>query len=148
MGRKKMSDAAKIRNYFTKHPNAKPAECIAALGVKASSVYLERAKMKKANLTKVSEEPKVEAKPTNKAITLDQLLKDWEAEDQEHDPVNNPMHYKVGGIETIDFIEAKELNYRLGNAVKYIARASHKGNYLEDLKKAVWYLEREIERTA
>lgn len=62
------------------------------------------------------------------------------------DVVNHPDHYKVGGIETIDFIEAKQLNYHLGNVVKYITRADHKGKRLEDLKKARWYLDREIER--
>jgi len=56
----------------------------------------------------------------------------------------NPDHYKVGGIQTIDYIEAKELGYNLGNAVKYISRAGHKGDYAEDLKKAAWYLAREI----
>ena len=60
------------------------------------------------------------------------------------DAVNSPAHYKVGGIETIDFIEAKKLGYNLGNVVKYLTRADHKGNKLEDLRKAQWYLEREI----
>lgn len=60
------------------------------------------------------------------------------------DPVNHPSHYKVGGIETIDFIEAKKLNYNIGNVVKYLTRADHKGNKLEDLRKAQWYLTREI----
>lgn len=60
------------------------------------------------------------------------------------DNVNSPDHYKVGGIETIDFIEAKRLNYNLGNVVKYITRADHKANRLEDLQKAQWYLSREI----
>jgi hypothetical protein len=60
------------------------------------------------------------------------------------DMVNHPAHYKTGGIETIDFIEAKKLNYHLGNVVKYITRADHKGDRLENLKKAQWYLEREI----
>jgi len=60
------------------------------------------------------------------------------------DPVNNPAHYTVGGIETIDFIEAKKLGYNLGNVVKYLPRADHKGNKLEDLRKAQWYLTREI----
>jgi hypothetical protein len=60
------------------------------------------------------------------------------------DNVNSPAHYKIGGIETIDFIEAKKLNYNLGNVVKYITRADHKANRLEDLQKAKWYLEREI----
>jgi hypothetical protein len=62
------------------------------------------------------------------------------------DNVNQPAHYKVGGIETIDFIEAKQLNYHLGNVVKYIARADNKGNRKEDLLKAQWYLGREIEK--
>ena len=48
------------------------------------------------------------------------------------DPVNHPDHYKVGGIETIDFIEAKHLTYNIGNVVKYITRADHKGNQLQD----------------
>ena len=62
------------------------------------------------------------------------------------DAVNHPPHYKTGGIETIDFIEAKTLNYHLGNVVKYVSRASHKGHYLQDLEKAQWYLTREIEK--
>ena len=61
------------------------------------------------------------------------------------DSVNHPAHYTVGGIETIDFIEAKNLNYHLGQVIKYITRAEHKNNFLEDLKKAQWYLNREIE---
>lgn len=60
------------------------------------------------------------------------------------DPVNHPAHYKTGGIETIDFIEAKGLNYNLGNVVKYITRADHKGDRKQDLEKAAWYLAREI----
>ena len=60
------------------------------------------------------------------------------------DAVNHPAHYKVGGIETIDFIEAKKLGYNLGNVVKYITRSDYKGNRLEDLRKAQWYLTREI----
>ena len=62
----------------------------------------------------------------------------------EDDLVNHPSHYKVGGIETIDFIEAKGLGYNLGNVVKYITRSDHKGNKLQDLQKAQWYLSREI----
>ena len=61
-----------------------------------------------------------------------------------NDMINHPAHYKAGGIETIDFIEAKKLNYHLGNVVKYITRADLKGERLENLKKAKWYLDREI----
>jgi hypothetical protein len=60
------------------------------------------------------------------------------------DEVNHPSHYTVGGIETIDFIEAKGLDYNLGNVVKYVSRADQKGNKLQDLEKARWYLERAI----
>ena len=62
------------------------------------------------------------------------------------DNVNHPSHYKAGGIETIDFIEAKKLDYHLGNVVKYITRSDLKGNKLEDLKKAQWYLNRAISK--
>ena len=63
-----------------------------------------------------------------------------------HDSVNNPSHYAEGRqYEPINVIEDWELNYRLGNALKYISRAGRKNNTVEDLRKAVWYLEREIE---
>lgn len=63
------------------------------------------------------------------------------------DVVNHPSHYKQGGIETIDFIEAKQLTYNLGNVVKYITRAGikNKATHIEDLEKAAWYLSREIQ---
>ena len=60
--------------------------------------------------------------------------------------VNHPSHYNVGKIEVIDAIEDWGLNFSLGNAVKYIARADHKDKPVEDLEKARWYIEREIER--
>lgn len=65
-----------------------------------------------------------------------------------NDVVNHPSHYTDGKIEVIDFIEDKGLNFHRGNAVKYIARAGKKDpeKEIEDLKKAKWYLEREIER--
>lgn len=69
------------------------------------------------------------------------------------DIINSPEHYTLGNIETIDFIEAKNLNFNLGNVVKYISRCGHKKSpgksletkALEDLKKAQYYLNREIE---
>ena len=62
------------------------------------------------------------------------------------DNVHQPSHYTDGGIQTIDFIEAKMLNFNLGNVVKYVSRAGKKNpaKYVEDLRKAAWYLEREI----
>jgi hypothetical protein len=64
------------------------------------------------------------------------------------DMVNHPPHYKQGGIETIDVIEAWGLGYHVGNTVKYLSRAGKKdpAKEIEDLEKAAWYLNREIER--
>jgi len=62
------------------------------------------------------------------------------------DPINSPAHYKVGPIEAIDVIEAFQLNYRTGNVAKYLLRHQYKGEPLKDLKKAAWYLSREIAR--
>lgn len=64
------------------------------------------------------------------------------------DSVNHPPHYNQGGVETIDAIEAWQLGFSLGNAVKYISRAGKKNPTatVEDLKKARWYLDREISR--
>jgi len=58
--------------------------------------------------------------------------------------VNRPPHYTFGTIEVINVIEDWKLGFMLGNAIKYIARAPHKGSYVENLKKARWYLDREI----
>lgn len=60
--------------------------------------------------------------------------------------VDHPKHYNAGRIEVIDAIEDWKLSFHLGNVVKYVARAEHKGKPLEDLKKAVWYLNRAIEK--
>lgn len=60
--------------------------------------------------------------------------------------VNHPDHYQGGVIEVIDVIEDFDLNFNLGNAVKYILRSGKKETFLTDLKKAIWYLKREIER--
>ncbi len=65
---------------------------------------------------------------------------------QMYDSVNHPKHYMKhpSGIECI--VVTEHMNFCLGNAVKYIWRAGDKGNQLEDLKKARWYLDREIAR--
>ena len=63
------------------------------------------------------------------------------------DSVDHPPHYRKGsGYEAIDVIEAWGLGFSLGNAVKYICRAGLKQDALEDLEKARWYLDHEIER--
>lgn len=73
------------------------------------------------------------------------------------EPVDHPPHYKSGGLEAIDVIEAFELNFHLGNTMKYILRAGKKAGEddsindrrrkaINDLEKSAWYLAREIER--
>ena len=66
----------------------------------------------------------------------------------ENDPVNHPSHYTDGKIEVIDFILDKKLNFTRGNAVKYISRAGKKNpeTEIEDLQKAAWYINKEIQR--
>lgn len=69
-----------------------------------------------------------------------------------NDPVNHPSHYTDGKIEVIDYIEDKKLGFCLANAVKYISRAGKKESTgrtarekeIEDLKKAIWYINRRI----
>ena len=77
-------------------------------------------------------------------VEADEIVADVNQAIAQHDAINHPAHYTAGGIETIDFIEAKKLGYNLGNVVKYITRSGLKGNQLEDLRKAQWYLSREI----
>ena len=62
------------------------------------------------------------------------------------DNVNHPSHYTDGQIEVIDYIEDKKFGYHLGNAIKYISRAGKKDpqKTVEDLRKAVWYIQRYI----
>lgn len=85
------------------------------------------------------------------------VMRKWDAEDAfteqkawkvsaTEDVVNSPKHYTSGKFEVIDVIEDWQLNFRLANAVKYIARHKHKGKPVEDLKKALWYLQREIDK--
>jgi hypothetical protein len=60
--------------------------------------------------------------------------------------VNHPLHYNKhpSGVECIDVIEHMSLN--IGNAIKYLWRADHKGNTRQDMEKAIWYINREIGR--
>jgi len=123
----------RIKKYFKKYPFAKPKVAAEELSIAITAIYsVRRAMRKKINVApeRVVKTRMQSAKPEFGASNVDL--------------VNNPPHYRVGGIETIDFIEAKNLNYNLGNAVKYITRADHKDNRVQDLEKARWYIEREI----
>lgn len=75
-----------------------------------------------------------------------------DSEHEKNNAVRHPAHYTTGRIEVIDFIQDKELDFALGNVVKYVVRAGHKQQegmtkrekQIEDLKKARQYLEFEI----
>lgn len=148
----KITKAAYVRNLLRKDPNTKAADVVEAVGgtIQQAHVMLNTQR-KKLNILKKrdgtfgkkyrmqSSEPAPAGSLNNPSIVEVHYPITMES-----DPVNHPEHYKVGGIETIDFIEAKSLGYNLGNVVKYITRSDHKGNKLQDLQKAQWYLNREI----
>lgn len=69
----------------------------------------------------------------------------FELAEDKKEMINHPSHYNQG-IEAIDYIESHKMNFNIGNVIKYVTRAKHKGTELQDLKKASWYLNREIER--
>jgi len=121
----------KVLAYLENNPNAEPARVAWKFKMPVQYVYKLRADIK-----------------LDKELTMSKpsamlLVKDSSTEETK-DNVNSPTHYTTGGIETIDYIEAKSLNYNLGNVVKYVSRSDYKGKKLEDLKKARWYLCREI----
>jgi transcriptional regulator with XRE-family HTH domain len=78
-------------------------------------------------------------------VTREDIVKDKE-DMIKKEMVNHPSHYNMGKYEAIDVIEDWNLGFNLGNTVKYISRAGHKDDIVQDLKKALWYLEREIKR--
>jgi hypothetical protein len=150
-----MTKTEKIRRALLKYPKLKAKDLAKKIGVSVQDVYSTRylaKKQNKANGYAPLETPEVkDGDEESKAINLlfNQEYKKYADRHPEvkEDMVNHPPHYTVGGIETIDFIEAKDLNYRLGNVVKYIVRAGHKdSDPLQDLQKARWYLDREIAR--
>ena len=71
----------------------------------------------------------------------------------EMDAVNRPAHYTQGGVEVIDIIEQitkdypPDIAYHIGNCIKYLARAPHKGNLQQDLGKAEWYMKRAVNKS-
>jgi hypothetical protein len=149
---KKLTNTAKVLKYVRSHPKAKAKEVALATKVPVASVYQIIHKSKKDQALTMSSSPAVllkyppkrGRKPKNQTNLTEIREGQVRLVKALVDNVNHPAHYKVGGIETIDFIEAKSLNYNLGNVVKYLTRADHKGSKLVDLKKAQWYLNREV----
>lgn len=143
-----MTVSAKIRRYLAK---GKSADYIAkTLGVPKNYVWtvVWKERKKAQEDAAITAEPKKAAKKAAKKNEVSELHQSVAALfNDTPDLVNHPPHYTAGGIETLDFIEAKDLNFRLGNAVKYIARAGKKvgGDPVQDLEKAAFYLKREID---
>ena len=161
MLKRKRTKAAKIRSFIAANPNATARYVADQLNVPIQSVYNVKHKLRAAEnkiVTLVGSSNKSIMEKLNPDIpvykdsvtnvTSTKLRDMIEMIEKPSDPVNNPDHYTDGGIETIDYIEAKGLGYHLGNAVKYISRAGKKGTNqgLEDLRKAQWYLARAIEK--
>ena len=144
--RKPSKKSQKLSDYLVKNPTAKAGAVAKLFKVTVQSVYQRKAKLKNAapkgnwKVAYVGTSNKsVRQKPSTlvpNAVMSMAVYAD--------DMVNHPPHYKTGGIETIDFIEAKNLGYNRGNVVKYISRADYKGDRLENLKKAQWYMNREV----
>jgi Protein of unknwon function (DUF3310) len=170
MGRKALTRAEKIRRFLTANPTMPLKDVAIKFDTTYNIVYMAKKRMQEKKTTVSASEviaaqkagisveefakTKIKAKRERKPENINTMIAEAQEARKEmaiemiepkSDPVNHPAHYKAGGIETIDFIEAKGLNYRLGNVVKYITRADHKGNRKQDLEKAMWYLKREIE---
>jgi len=148
-----MKNKISARDYLLKYPSATTKAVIRATGVSPKTVYSVRWKLKQDEKDPVKDKANSERAialliPPNPrligSVTRPKARLARAEDFAKPDLINHPPHYTTGGIETIDFIEAKKLGYNLGNVVKYITRADHKGNRIEDLQKAKWYLEREI----
>jgi len=142
----KNSMSHKVRAFLKLHPKAKPAEIAKELGISAHVVYStqwrdkklgapKRAYKKRANKEWVWDTVSVTSSNAPLPITM---------AEPKIDVVNSPPHYKVGGIEVIDFIKAKLTpeefrGYLKGNVLKYTSRAGHKDDVTQDIGKLVWY---------
>ena len=147
--KKPIAQISRVERYMAKYPSAKPREIAEALDIPLQAVYQYRMLIKKKRIqlqamNDVESELDTAKKIHRLSMGKIRMQANFPREGGTVDNVNHPSHYKVGGIETIDFIEAKKLNYNLGNVIKYITRAEHKDSYSEDLQKARWYLDREI----
>jgi len=146
---KQVSRASLMRQYYNGNPEATVNEVAKKFNTTYQIAYMVRKEMQKETLKAkppAGKFKRIAVFSSNESV-LDTINPECvKPEEPKSDPVNHPAHYKVGGIETIDFIEAKALGYHLGNAVKYITRADHKGNRLQDLQKAKWYIDRAIEK--
>ena len=147
MGRKKLSMSEKIRRYMAANPNAKPKEVATALEVKPALVYAVKYKRTNNVSPAVPKAKPVDMDKVKKDVaqttwsTLTAVTSDFSAKP---DMVNQPPHYTAGGIETIDFLQAKLsreefIGYLKGNVLKYGSRLGKKGDTDIDAGKLSWY---------
>ena len=158
---KRLNKSQKIRAYIAKHPQAKAKEIANAVGVTQEYVHQVVYKMKKeAKSKKVTLNSQQVAVAKDAGITPERMaelvkqhsrpkrrMQSADIVATHHtDMVNHPPHYTnhPSGVECIQITE--HMNFCLGNAIKYIWRADLKGSTIEDLEKAVFYVQKEIKR--
>lgn len=163
MSKKKVSISERIRRKVLGTPGITAAEVSKALDIPANRVHVIMWQMRKQGLLPPSTYRKRDAEPTQAQAqaqaqpkkenwrTLKVVASSVPIEAATSQPavdiVNQPPHYKVGGIETIDFIEAKLTpeefrGYLKGNILKYGSRVGHKGEPAIDAGKLAWYADR------
>ena len=148
----KNSMAYKIRAYIKLNPNVKPSTVAKYLGIPASVVHSTMWRDKKfgtpkRRYTKKKQEwvwDTVSVTSSDTPFDPATIPLPITMEEPKVDVVNHPPHYKVGGIEVIDFIKAKLTpeefrGYLKGNVLKYTSRAGHKDDVTQDIGKLVWY---------
>jgi len=147
----KNSMAHKVRGYMKLHPQATVKEVAEGLGIKPHHVHSTMWRDKKFGPPKRKYKTRdkdawktVAVATSNTPINPPPPPPPMPTPTPEKDMVNSPPHYKVGGIEVIDFIKAKLTTeefrgYLQGNVLKYSSRVGYKGDASEDLAKLVWY---------
>ena len=83
------------------------------------------------------------------SVGITSIKGDTMSKKQKYEKIDHPDHYQAKGLEAIDVIEAYNLNFSIGSALKYLLRAGRKPGEtsIEDLNKAIWYIQREIDRS-
>jgi hypothetical protein len=147
----KNSMAHKIRAFLKLHPKAKAATVAKDLDIPVSVVHSTKWRDKKLGAPKRTYKKRAESKwetiavvSSNTPINPPPPPPPMPTPTPEKDTVNSPEHYRVGGIEVIDFIKAKLTaeefrGYLKGNVLKYTSRAGHKDDAAQDIGKLVWY---------
>lgn len=117
--------------------------CINSRGIGWRSDYSGKIYNNSSNDARIIGE--VRNKPGFDLKGLDEHLNTRQEAETIYDPIEHPSHYNEGRkYETIDVIEDWNLGYHLSNALKYLSRYNRKGDGIQDLKKAVWYIQRKI----